>query len=104
MEPGIGERLHAQWSEWWPDVPLVIVPSPYRSTIGPLLDYLDATDQQHNDGQQAVVVLPEFIPAHWWQEFLHNQTALLIKTALLFRRRHSGYQRVIIDVPYHLRE
>jgi len=84
-------------------VPLAIAPSPYRSTVGPLLDFLDETDRQHNDGQQAVVVLPEFVPAHWWQELLHNQTALLIKAALLFRRRQSGFQRVIIDVPYHLR-
>jgi amino acid transporter len=103
LEPGAGEHLRGEWEEWWPDVPLVIVPSPYRSTIGPLLDFLDETDRQHNDGQQAVVVLPEFIPAHWWEEFLHNQTALIIKAALLFNRRHAGFQRVIIDVPYHLR-
>jgi amino acid transporter len=103
LEPGAGERIREEWQEWWPDVPLVIVPSPYRSTIGPLLDFLDETDRQRNDGQQAVVVLPEFIPAHWWEEFLHNQSALMIKAALLFDRRRSGFQRVIIDVPYHLR-
>ncbi len=102
LEPGRGQHICEEWQEWWPDVPLVIVPSPYRSTIGPLLDFLNETDRQHNDGQQAVVVLPEFIPAHWWEEFLHNQTALIIKAALLFDRRRSGLQRVIIDVPYHL--
>jgi amino acid transporter len=103
LEPGAGQRIREEWEAWWPDVPLAIAPSPYRSTVGPLLDFLDETDRQHNDGQQAVVVLPEFVPAHWWQELLHNQTALLIKAALLFRRRQSGFQRVIIDVPYHLR-
>jgi len=40
----------------------------------------------------------------WWQAFLHNQTSWLIKTALLYRRRQGGYQRVIIDVPYHLKD
>ena len=53
-------------------------------------------------GQLAAVVMPEFIPAKWWQSLLHNQTAWLIKAALLYRRRHLGFQRVIIDVPHHL--
>ncbi len=83
-------------------MPLVILPSPYRSIVGPLLDYLDKTDGEHDDGQLATVVLPEFVPARWWQGFLHNQTAWLLKAALLYRRRHLGYQRAIVDVPYHL--
>ncbi|MCX7681333.1 MAG: APC family permease [Anaerolineae bacterium] len=103
LEPGSGERIRQKWACWWPDVPLVILPSPYRSVIGPLLDFLDETDRQHNDGQQAVVVLPEFVPARWWHNLLHNQTAWLLKAALLYRRRRLGFQRVIIDVPYHLR-
>lgn len=103
LEPGSGERVRRQWQEWWPDVPLAIVPSPYRSIVGPLLDFLDETDAQHNDGRLATVVLPEFVPAKRWHGLLHNQSARLLKTALLFRRRRLGFQRVIIDVPYHLR-
>jgi amino acid transporter len=103
LEPGAGERVRERWERWWPDVPLVILPSPYRSIIGPLLDFLDETDFQHNDGQLATVVLPEFVPNRWWQALLHNQTAWLLKTALLYRRRRRGYQQAIIDVPYHLR-
>jgi hypothetical protein len=80
------------------------MPSPYRSIIGPLLDFLDETDRQHNDGQQATVVLPELVPVRRWQSLLHNHTAQLLKAALLYHRRRLGYQRVIIDVPYHLRE
>jgi hypothetical protein len=102
LEPGSGDAIHERWQRRWPDVPLVILPSPYRSIVGPLLEYLDKTDEEHGDGQLATVVLPEFIPAHWWHSLLHNQTAWLIKTALLYRRRHLGYQRVIVDVPYHL--
>ena len=48
--------------------------------------------------------MPEFVPAHWWQSFLHNQSAWLIRAALLYRRRLTGYQHVIIDVPYHLHD
>jgi len=49
-------------------------------------------------------VLPEFVPARWWQNALHNQTARSLKNAMLYRRRRLGFQRVIIDVPYHLKE
>ena len=103
LEPGAGEAVREKWQRWWPNVPLVVLPSPYRSVIGPLLDFLDMTDQQHNDGQLATVVLPEFVPARWWHALLHNQMAWLIKAALLYRQRHLGFQRVIIDVVYHLR-
>jgi amino acid transporter len=102
LEPGSGQRMLERWERWWPDVPLIIVPSPYRSIVGPLLDFLDETDAQHDDGQLATVILPEFVPAAWWQNALHAQTAWLIRTALLYRRRHLGYQRTIIDVPFHL--
>jgi amino acid transporter len=104
LEPGAGEKMRETWERWWPDVPLVVLPSPYRSIIAPLLDYLDETDRQHNDGQQAAVILPEFIPAHGWQALLHNQTTLLLRAALLYRRRKQGFQQVIIDVPYHLKD
>lgn len=103
LETGSGKNVHELWQRWFPDVPLVIVPSPYRSIIGPLLDFLDETDRQHNDGQLAAVLLPEFIPAKWWQNLLHNQTSRSIKNALLYRRRNQGFQRVIIDIPYHLK-
>jgi len=103
MEPGSGERIRETWKHWWPNVPLVILPSPYRSLVGPLLDFLDQTDREHNDGQIATVVLPEFVPAKWWHGLLHNQSGWLIKVALLYNRRRLGFQRAIIDVPYHLR-
>jgi len=103
LEPGAGEKMRETWETWWPDVPLVVVPSPYRSIVGPLLEYLDRADAEHNDGQQATVILPEFVPAHWWQALLHNQTAWMLKAALLYKRRQFGYQRAIIDIPYHLK-
>ena len=102
LEPGAGEKARVEWESWWPDVPMVIVQSPYRSIVAPLLQFLDETDAQHNDGQLATVVLPEFIPGRWWQSLLHNQTAWLIKAALLYHRRQHGLERVVIDVPFHL--
>jgi len=102
IEPGAGERIREEWEQWWPDVALAVVSSPYRSIIGPLLDFLDETDRQHNDGQHATVILPEFVPAKWWHNLLHNQSALLIRIALLYRRRRLGFQQAIIDIPYHL--
>jgi len=104
LEPGAGEQVLKEWQCWWPDVPLVILPSPYRSILRPLLDYLDEDDSRHNDGTLAAVVLPEFIPAKWWQALLHNQTSLVIRAALLYGRRTRGFQRIIIDVPYHLKK
>ncbi len=104
IEPGPDEEeLRKRWKDWFPDVSFVAVPSPYRSVVEPLLSFLDQTDQARKDGKQAVLILPELIPGSSWQEILHNQSADEIKKALLFQRRKSGFQRIIIDVPYHLR-
>jgi len=104
LQPNAGAQVRERWKRLWPEVTLVVLPSPYRSIIGPLLDFLDETDRVHNDGQLATVVLPEFVPMKWWHGLLHNQTTWSIKNALLYRRRKRGYQRVIIEVPYHLRK
>jgi amino acid transporter len=104
MEEGEAESVREKWQRLWPDIPLAVVPSPYRSIIQPILDFLDRTDAEHNDGQLATVILPEFVPAKWRQSLLHNQTAWLLKAALLYRRRNRGYQQAIIDIPYHLQK
>lgn len=104
LEPGMGERTQKKWVQWFPDIPLEVVTSPYRSLTRPLLDFLDETDRIHNDGQLATIILPEFIPARWWQSLLHNQTAIILRTAMLYRRRHGTHSRVIIEVPYYLRK
>jgi len=91
------ETLRLQWEEWQCGVQLTIIESPFRSLVGPLLAYIDAMHAQH-PGKTLTVVLPEMVPAHWWEQVLHNQTALRLKAALLFR---PGV--VVADVPYHLR-
>jgi hypothetical protein len=95
--------VYKEWMGWFPDVQFVVVPSPDRSIVDPLINFLDKTDLEANDGQQAVLVLPEIIPENAINDVLHNQTAKLIKNALLHRKRTMGFQRIIIDVPYHLK-
>lgn len=102
VEPEVTSRVREKWPTWGHDIPLTVLESPYRSTIGPLLSYLDEVDRRHPERGLAVVVLPEFVPARWWHRFLHNQTAQLIKRVLIYRRGHTAKDRVIIDVPYHL--
>jgi hypothetical protein len=89
-------RLGDRWGKWGNRMPLVVLRSPYRSVVGPFLDYLDHLQRQAPD-HLITIILPEFVPARWWQHLLHNQTALLIKGALLFRK---GI--IVTDVPYHL--
>ena len=102
VEPQVTARVREKWPLWGQKVPLVVLDSPFRSTVGPLLAYLDERDMHEPERGLAVVVLPEFVPARWWHELLHNQTARAIKRALLYRRGETGKDRVIIDVPYHL--
>ncbi len=102
--PAVTEKVRADWNAWVSDVPLAVVPSPYRSTIGPLLEFLEQTDREYHDGLYATVVLPEFIPARRWQYLLHNQTAWLLKLALIYQRRRFRHTRVIVDVPFYLQE
>ncbi len=104
VNPAAAEVVRQEWEMWAPDVPLAVVPSPYRSTIGPLLEFLETTDREHNDGLYATVVLPEFIPARRWQYLLHNQTAWLLKLALIYQRRRFRHPRVIVDVPFYLHD
>jgi hypothetical protein len=102
VEPQVTSRVRDRWPIWGYNVPLVVLDSPYRSTLRPLLAYLDQVDQHEPERGLAVIVLPEFIAARWWQDLLHNQTARLIKRALVYRRGQMHRDRVIIDVPYHL--
>ena len=97
-DPERTRRLEERWGKWGMGAPLVVLTSPYRSLLGPLVDYIDHLRQQ-SPNHMVTLVIPEFIPARWWQQLLHNQTALLIKGAMLFRRNV-----VVTDVPYHLKD
>jgi len=96
-DPAQTLRLEERWTKGGCGVPLVVLPSPYRSVLRPLFGYIDRIQHQSPDGM-ITIVIPEFVPRHGWQHVLHNQTALLVKGALLFRR---GI--VVVNVPFHLR-
>ena len=88
--------VEIKWAQWGCGVPLIVLPSPYRSILGALLDYVEENLDKDPDCW-ITVVLPEILPARWWQNILHNQRALLLKGALLFKDRV-----VLTDVPFHL--
>jgi len=91
------EEVMKVWTKRAPDVPLVILDSPYRSVMGPFLTFTEEIEKFRDD-DIVTVLLPEFVSARWWQHILHNQTGLMIKAALLFKPKI-----VVTSVPYHLR-
>ncbi|HLW02929.1 MAG TPA: APC family permease [Ktedonobacterales bacterium] len=97
LEPTIPQKADAAPADPTRHPHLILIESPYRSLVAPLLAYIDLVRRQHPH-HIITVVLPEYIAAHWWEALLHNQTALRLKTALLFR---PGI--VVTNVPYHLK-
>lgn len=104
LDPDSGAIMREKWQRHGLHelATLDVVPSPYRSFVGPFLDYLDRVDASSGDGQLASVLVPEFVPAHLWHNLLHNQTAWLLRVALLYRRHRLGMSRAIIDLPFYL--
>jgi len=96
VDPEETAKVKEDWEKWGAGVPLVIVSSPYRSFLEPLLDYIEQV-RQESPGGWVTVALAEVLPAHWWENLLHNQRALLIKAAVLFK-----FRVIVTDVPYHL--
>lgn len=98
VDPTATESVRKGWEIWGGRVQLIVLDSPYRSVMEPLLEYIEQVETAHAD-DYVTVILPEFVPARWWQHLLHNQRALLIKGALLFRPN-----TVVTSVPFHLAE
>jgi amino acid transporter len=96
LEPPESHRLLERWQDLDLRIPVEIVDSPYRSILSTLNNVINDLKPSPRDG--VAVVIPEFVVPHWWQQLLHLQTALLIKTALLFRPNV-----IVISVPYRLR-
>jgi hypothetical protein len=88
--------IRRDWVVWGQGTTLVVLPSPYRSLLEPLLEYIEQVQREDPNGY-VTIVLPEFVPKRLWQHLLHNQHALLLKGALLFRPN-----LVVTSVPFHL--
>jgi amino acid transporter len=92
------EEYRARWEKMIPDIPLLIVESPYRAFVAPMLAYVESVERAEPD-TRITVVLPHFVPRHWWERLLHNQDALGLKPHLRKRPRVG-----VVDFPYRLEE
>ncbi|HLE22935.1 MAG TPA: APC family permease [Anaerolineales bacterium] len=91
------ERVRQKWETWGDGVRLVMLASPYRLLLEPLLSYIQEIAAQRQPGETITIVVPQFVPNQWWSNLLHTQTALWLRMALMFK---SGI--VITDVPYQV--
>jgi amino acid transporter len=90
------EDIRREWEEWDIGVPLEVLPSPYRSVLRPLVEYVENL-RMVSPGELVTIVVPEIVPKKWWEHLLHNKTALYIRTAFLFKPNV-----VVTAVPYLL--
>lgn len=97
INPDESRRIRNEWEKWGNGVRIVILESPYRLLLEPLLDYINDLDTRRQPGEIITVVVPQFVPRHWWHNLLHTQTAFMLRITLLFR---PGI--VITDVPYQV--
>ncbi|WP_152399825.1 APC family permease [Paenibacillus cellulositrophicus] len=93
-------KMEEKWKQWQPDIRLVTLLSPYRSIIQPLTKFVDTVEYKASESHYRVTVLiPQFIPKKSWHNILHNQSSLLIRAFLLYRKNI-----IVTTVPYHLKK
>ena len=97
IDPVEAEKIYHKWEVWGKEVRLVILDSPYRLMIEPLLEYVEEIAAQRQPNETITIVVPQFVPRHWWANLLHTQTATWLRLALLFK---PGI--VVTDVPYQV--
>jgi amino acid transporter len=91
------ERLKQKWEQWGDEIRLIVLHSPYRLFLEPLLAYIDELEQMRETDETITIVVPQFIPKHWWNNFLHERTADTLRKELL---NHEGI--IIMEVPYQV--
>lgn len=97
LDPTETERVRAKWNLWGEGVRLVTLESPYRLLLEPLLDYIERLSALGQPNEIITIIVPQFVPKHWWHHLLHTQTAMILRLALLFKRGVA-----VIDIPYHV--
>jgi amino acid transporter len=95
LDPDEATKVQQKWELWGEGVRLVILDSPYRLLLEPLLGYIEEVAAQRQPNEVLTIVVPQFVPRRRWNNLLHTQTALMLRLALLFK---PGI--VITDVPY----
>jgi amino acid transporter len=96
IDAAAADAVRRDWNTWGQAVTLITLGSPYRSLLEPLLEYIETVQVEDPSGY-VTVVLPEFVPRRLWHHLLHNQHALLLKGALLFKPK-----LIVTSVPFHL--
>ena len=91
------EELRKKWNLWGGGVRLLVIESPYRTFIEPFLEYIDRIYKQRQLNERFTIVVPQFVPEHWWHNLLHTHTAFWLRLVLLFKK---GI--VITEVPYQV--
>jgi len=97
IDPVEAEALQRKWQTWGDGVRLVMLESPYRLFLEPLLEYIEEVAAHRQPNEVITVVVPQFVPKHWWSNLLHTQTAIQLRLVLLFK---PGI--IVTDVPYHV--
>jgi hypothetical protein len=97
IDPVEAEKVRLKWETWGGGVRLVVLDSPYRLLVEPLLAYLGQIIALRQPDEMISIVVPQFVPKHWWANALHTQTALTLRMALMFKR-----DIVIMEVPYQV--
>jgi len=97
MDEAEAEKVKNKWDFWGDGVRLVLLDSPYRLMMEPLLDYIEEISAKRLPNETLTIVVPQFVPRRAWHNLLHMQTALVLRVVLLFK---PGI--VVIDVPYHV--
>ena len=99
IDPAEAEKVKKKWEMWGEGVRMVMLNSPYRLFLEPLLEYITEISERRQPGETITIIVPEFIPNNFFGSALHTNTADLLRSQL---KRQEGI--VIINVPYHLRE
>ncbi len=99
VDPEEADKLRGKWENWGNGVRLVILESPYRLLVEPLIDYIEEIYARRQPNETITIVVPQFVPSHRWENFLHTNAAQILRDALL---NQPGI--VVTDVPYQLEE
>ena len=97
LDPEETSKVKAKWENWGDGYRLIVLNSPYRLFLEPLLDYIDKISAIQAPNEIITIVVPQFIPKHWWTNILHMRTAESLRKTLLHRKNI-----VITEVPYQI--
>lgn len=96
-DPVESQKIREKWEMYGEGTRLVLLESPYRLLIEPVMNYIEQLLDKRMPNEIITVVVPQFVPKHWWENFLHSQTAMMLRMAFMFK---PGL--VIIEVPYQI--